>query len=237
MMTMLLVQNLKSENDVENIHEFFEKYQIGKINTIEYRDETHDAIVKMDYWYANRGSENMHERIKYHGPTPIVYDDPEYFTVKFYQPSNISNSIDMDRNVIVKHESHESRFIQGNYEEDQEEDQEEELEQDQDQEEDLEEELEQDQEEEHVDDRNEYIANENNVYEYLEDEVIENSNNIEILYKTIEALKLQIGSTNKTMKSMGRRLGIVKKKTDYLYRHKPTIVKRSIWHSRLRSRH
>ena len=218
MTTMLLVENLKSENDVENIHEFFEKYQIGKINTIEYRDETHDAIVKMDYWYANRGAENMHERIEYHGSTPIVYDDPNYFTVKFYQSTNDNITNNMDGNNIVK--SDELEFIQGDYEEGEEEQKSVE-----------------EYEEEEVDDRNEYIANENNLHEYLEDEVIENSNNIEILYKTIETLQLQIGSTNKTMKSMGRRLGIVKKKTDYLYRHKPTIVKRSIWHSRLRSHH
>jgi len=187
----LIIENHVLESDLDTIRDFFENYQLAKIDTIEYNNDDLNAIVTLDGWYDTGSARNMYDRIVDHGEAKIVYDDPLYFTVKFYDVAGLVNQ----------------------------------------------EEQEQEQEEESVDDRNEYIARENDVYEYLEDDVIDNANNIETLFEMVEKLELHIASTNKNVTTVTRSLGNIRKKTTYLYKNRTLKpAKRSIWKSRLRPR-
>ena len=187
----LIIDNHVLESDLDTIRDFFENYQLAKIDTIEYNNDDLNAIVTLDGWYDTGSARNMYDRIVDHGEAKIVYDDPLYFTVKFYDVAGLVNQ----------------------------------------------EEQEQEQEEESVDDRNEYIARENDVYEYLEDDVIDNANNIETLFEMVEKLELHIASTNKNVTTVTRSLGNIRKKTTYLYKNRTLKpAKRSIWKSRLRPR-
>ena len=187
----LIIENHVLESDLDTIRDFFENYQLAKIDTIEYNNDDLNAIVTLDGWYDTSSARNMYDRIVDHGEAKIVYDDPLYFTVKFYDVAGLVNQ----------------------------------------------EEQEQEQEEESVDDRNEYIARENDVYEYLEDDVIDNANNIETLFEMVEKLELHIASTNKNVTTVTRSLGNIRKKTTYLYKNRTLKpAKRSIWKSRLRPR-
>ena len=187
----LIIENHVLESDLDTIRDFFENYQLAKIDTIEYNNDDLNAIVTLDGWYDTGSARNMYDRIVDHGEAKIVYDDPLYFTVKFYDVAGLVNQ----------------------------------------------EEQEQEQEEESVDDRNEYIARENDVYEYLEDDVIDNANNIETLFEMVEKLELHIASTNKNVTTVTRSLGNIRKKTAYLYKNRTLKpAKRSIWKSRLRPR-
>ena len=187
----LIIENHVLESDLDTIRDFFENYQLAKIDTIEYNNDDLNAIVTLDGWYDTGSARNMYDRIVDHGEAKIVYDDPLYFTVKFYDVAGLVNQ----------------------------------------------EEQEQEQEEESVDDRNEYIARENDVYEYLEDDVIDNANNIETLFEMVEKLELHIASTNKNVTTVTRSLGNIRKKTTYLYKNRTLKpAKRSIRKSRLRPR-
>jgi len=197
-MTTLHIENNVSENDVDAICDFFEKYELGKVNDIEYDQENKSAIVHLDYWCDNVCATNMYNRIQEHGETRIVYNDPEYFTVKFYTEAepNMANVQDtMENNTVVEGGERDT-----------------------------------------ADYRDDYVARENNLYEYLEDDVIDNSHNIELLFRLIEDIKSHINISDKSVKSVERRLGNIQKKTAYLYKHKPVVVKRSVWKSRLRPR-
>ena len=188
----LIIENHVLESDLDTIRDFFENYQLAKIDTIEYNNDDLNAIVTLDGWYDTGSARNMYDRIVDHGEAKIVYDDPLYFTVKFYDVAGVVNQ--------------------------------EEQEQEQEQ-------------EESIDDRNEYIARENDVYEYLEDDVIDNANNIETLFEMVEKLELHIASTNKNVTTVTRSLGNIRKKTTYLYKNRTLKpAKRSIWKSRLRPR-
>ena len=184
----LIIENHVLESDLDTIRDFFENYQLAKIDTIEYNNDDLNAIVTLDGWYDTGSARNMYDRIVDHGEAKIVYDDPLYFTVKFYDVAGVVNQ----------------------------------------------QEQEQEQEQESIDDRNEYIARENDVYEYLEDDVIDNANNIETLFEMVEKLELHIASTNKNVTTVTRSLGNIRKKTAYLYKNRTLKpAKRSIWKSRL----
>lgn len=196
-MTTLLIENNVSENDLDAISDFFEKYELGKVNDIEYDEENKSALVHLDYWCDNVCATNMYNRIRECGETRIVYNDPDYFTVKFYteiEPNRANDQDTMENTVVDEGERDTADY------------------------------------------RDDYVARENNLYEYLEDDVIDNSHNIEMLFRLIEDIKSHINISDKSVKSVERRLGNIQKKTAYLYKHKPVVVKRSVWMSRLRPR-
>ena len=196
-MTTLLIENNVSENDLDAISNFFEKYELGKVNDIEYDEGNKTALLHLEYWCDNVCATNMYNRIREHGETRIVYNDPNYFTVKFYteiEPNRANDQDTMENPVVVRDERD-----TGDY-------------------------------------RDDYVARENNLYDYLEDDVIDNSHNIELLFRLIEDIKSHINISDKSVKSVERRLGNIQKKTAYLYKHKPVVVKRSAWKSRLRPR-
>ena len=196
-MVTLLIENNVSENDLDAICDFFEKYELGKVNDIEYDEGNKTALVRLDYWCDNLCATNMYNRIQEHGETRIVYNDPDYFTVKFHTETepNQANDQDTMENTVVDEGERDT-----------------------------------------ADYRDDYVARENNLYEYLEDDVIDNSHNIELLFRLIEDIKSHINISDKSVKSVERRLGNIQKKTAYLYKHKPVVVKRSVWMSRLRPR-
>lgn len=200
-MATLLIENNVSENDLDAICDFFEKYELGKVNNIEYDEGTRTALLHLEYWCDNVCATNMYNRIREHGETRIVYNDPDYFTVKFYtdicyNKDSMSDSMgDTMENAIAVGGVRDT-----------------------------------------ADYRDDYVARENNLYDYLEDDVIDNSHNIEVLFRLIEDIKSRINISDKSVKSVERRLGNIQKKTAYLYKHKPVVVKRSVWNSRLRPR-
>ena len=196
-MATLLIENNVSENDLDAICDFFEKYELGKVNNIEYDESNKTALVHLEYWCDNVCATNMYNRILEYGETRIVYNDPDYFTVKFYTDTccNKDSMNDTMENAIVAGGERDT-----------------------------------------ADYRDDYVARENNLYEYLEDDVIDNSHNIELLFRLIEDIKSHINISDKSVKSVERRLGNIQKKTAYLYKHKPVVVKRSVWKSRLRPR-
>ena len=168
-------------------------------------------MINLDYWYKTRSALNLYERIQDYGVANIVYDDPLYFTVKFYD--------DKDKKL---NEYYEEQPLEDQHQED--------LDKNQHQE-DL-------YSEDSVDDRDEYIARENSVYDYLEDDVIENSSNIEKMFRMIEELQLQISSSNKNLTLLNRRIKNIRRTTSYLSKNsvmKP-VTKHSVWKSRLRPR-
>jgi len=203
---VLIIENNVQESDVNTIREFFENYQLAKIADIEYNSDTLSAVINLDYWYKTRSALNLYESIQDYGMANIVYDDPLYFTVKFYE--NQDNKLD---------EYYEEQPIEyldkDQYDEDQ-------------------------YDEDSVDDRDEYIAQENSVYDYLEDDVIENSSNIEKMFRMIEELQLQISTSNKNLTLLNRRVKNIRRTTSYLSKNSvmKTVTKRSVWKSRLRPR-
>ena len=204
MNNILIFENNVQETHIDTIREFFENYHLAKIADIEYNSDSLSAIVNLDYWYESGSARNLYERIQDYGVANIVYDDPRYFTVKFYE--NQQEKVDKCN---VKHD--------------------EELVQDDVNDVDV---------VDDVDDRDEYIARENSLYEYLEDDVIENSSNIEKMFRMIEELQLQNSSLKKNFDQINRRVKNIRRTTSSLSKNsvmKP-VTKRSVWKSRLRPR-
>lgn len=203
---VLIIENNVQESDVNTIREFFENYQLAKIADIEYNSDTLSAVINLDYWYKTRSALNLYESIQDYGMTNIVYDDPLYFTVKFYE--NQDNKLDEYYEEQPIEDIDKDQYNEDQYDEDS------------------------------VDDRDEYIAQENSVYDYLEDDVIENSSNIEKMFRMIEELQLQISTSNKNLTLLNRRVKNIRRTTSYLSKNSvmKTVTKRSVWKSRLRPR-
>ena len=209
----LLIENDVQEYDINTIGDFFEGYNLGKVESITHSKVDNTAILKLKYWYDNDSAKNMCERIYDHGEARIVYDDPNYFTVKFlvdeeadtadYRDDYIKNE-----NFVVNEDNNWDNEYYNR-----------------------------------CDNQcdNVHINPENNTDEdinsnYLEDDVIENTINIDQLFKIVEELKLQIVDSKKIVKTFDRRLGNISKKTNIMYKHRPKVSKRSVWSGRLRRR-
>lgn len=216
----LLIENDVQDYNINTIGDFFESYQLGKVNSITHSKIDNTAIVKLDYWCDNQSAKNMCERIYHHGEAHIVYDDPNYFTVKFleeqYEEPDTADYRDdyvKRENLILEqdNQSYNEICYRDNYDEI---------------------------DENTYDNENNYIEDEHECENnnYLEDDVIENSTNIEELFKIIEELKLQVIDNKKLIKSFKKQLGNISKKTNIMYKHRPKISKRSVWSGRLRRR-
>ena len=159
----------------------------------------------------------MFERIYDHGQARIVYDDPNYFTVKFLVDEEADTADYRDdyiksENFVVNEDNNWDNECDNRCDN-------------------------------QCDNEcvNPNINPENNTDEdinsnYLEDDVIENTINIDQLFKIVEELKLQIIDSKKMVKTFDRRLGNISKKTNIMYKHRPKVSKRSVWSGRLRRR-
>ena len=213
--TTLHIQNNVQYDHLDIIRDFFEKYQLGKVNSVVHSSSDNSAVLKLDHWYDNNCAKNMCERIYQHGETRIIYDDPNYFTVKFldYQEEDTIDS----RDEYIKREN----YIQNDYDEHQ---------------------YDNDHENQSHDEReDEEVNHANNCCfdthdDYLEDDVIENTTNIERLFRIVEELKLYVVDSKKTINSLERRLGNISKKTNIMYKNIPRTKMQSVWEGRLRRR-
>lgn len=206
MNTTLLIENNVNVEDLNVITDFFQKYNIGKPKTITHNAEENNAVLELEEWYNDICAKNMYERICEHGSARIVYNDPEYFTVRFYD--DLNENIDY-RDEYVAKENKVNDF-----------------------EENVDYRDEYVAEENYLD--NQYANNLNNEYssegeDYLEDDVIENTNNIDMLFDMVKEM-------SKKINNFERRIGNISKKTTLLYKNRPRTVKRSVWTGRLRSR-
>jgi len=90
----LIIPHYVTEADIPHIWHFFDYYNIAKVKDVKYYD--HDdqiqynsdytfgfAIIEIDEWYNNTGSNNFYESIV-SGKCKMVYDDPYYWNVEFY---------------------------------------------------------------------------------------------------------------------------------------------------------
>ena len=230
----LIIDNNVGEQQLDIITNYFENYKIGNSLSIEYNEAYKCAILKLDFWYDNSCAKNMYNKIEETGETRIVYDDPEYFTVRFY-PGEVDTFDDRDEYI-----ANENLIDYDSYDEDSLDCREEYIAN-----ENLSEEngdykdvnhkpVDEDfvnEYEEDVSGEDESREDEGSEYsdDYLEDDVIDNSNNIDRLFELITEL-------TKNVKSIESRLGNISKKTNILYKNRSVAVKRSVWEGRLRSR-
>ena len=236
----LLIENDVQDHDINTIGDFFEGYNLGKVQSITHSKIDNTAILKLEYWYDNNSAKNMYERIYHDGEARIVYDDPNYFTVKFlvdeepdtadYRDDYIKsenfvvnednqwdNDCDnrCDNNYCDNHWDNgcdnqcDNNYCDNNY-------------------------CDNEYNNAHINPENNRVEDINS--NYLEDDVIENSINIDQLFKIVEEIKLQIIDSKKMVKTFDRRLGNISKKTNIIYKHHPKISKKSVWSGRLRKR-
>lgn len=230
--TLVIDNNVHYEH-LDTIADFFEKYKLGKPLSINYNEEQKCAVLKLDFWYDNVCANNMYDRIVETGESRIVYNDPEYFTVRFYNDEQ--EGVDY-RDEYIANENRIQDEVSVDYREDYIENENR-----------VDIEYEDDSKPSELE--NPYYGGENDssIYreeiesedevdenisdddDYLEDDVIENSNNIDRLFELVVEL-------TKKIKSIDRRLGNITKKTNVLYKSHPIVIKRSVWEGRLRSR-
>ena len=99
----LIIPHYVTEADIPTIWHYFDYFNIAKVGNIKYYD--HDdqiqynshytygfAIIEIDEWYNNTGGNNFYESIV-SGKCRMVYDDPFYWNVEFYDDEIEENSV------------------------------------------------------------------------------------------------------------------------------------------------
>tara|TARA_B100000902_G_C27314441_1_gene920364 strand:+ start:2579 stop:3262 length:684 start_codon:yes stop_codon:yes gene_type:complete len=219
---VLIIGDNITLDHLNTITDYFLKYEIGKPKTITYNEDKFTALLELEEWCDNVCARNVYERICEKGLTKIIYNDPDYFIVKFYEEEGTpdyrdeyivkENSVEnyeyeVDyRDEYIKKENSVNSYTENGYSNHN---------------------LDFKLESNKVDDVTSKYSDESE--DYLEDDVIENANNIDMLFEHVKEM------TNK-ISSIERILGNISKKTTILYKNRPRIVKKSVWVNRLRSR-
>lgn len=102
MCTTLRIENNVKVDDLNVICDFFENYQLGKVKCISHCDTDNSAMLELEYWYDNNLAKNTYERMCIYGETKIVYNDPEYFTIKFLNLKTEENYNNPSNSVIIQ---------------------------------------------------------------------------------------------------------------------------------------
>ena len=100
---VLYIGNNVGVNNLDTICDFFEKYNLAKVDKIIHVNDKYDnhAILYLQYWENNTTAMNMYERLVNHGVSNIVYDDPYYFTVKLYDETSGKCIMNEDREIYT----------------------------------------------------------------------------------------------------------------------------------------
>lgn len=232
MKTTMIIDNIRV-NHINNIHEYFAKYNIAKINNIVFHAHFGEygnghAIIYLDEWYNNITAENMYERIVECGEVKLVYDEPEYFVMKFYNnhESDLKETPDY-REDYIQQENEIDEF---------------------------------DNQESTPDYREDYIKQENEVdlsqeidteaYMVSDHDCQKNahymqqiSDKLDTLYNSFNNLESQVGSVKRSQRRINKRFkrtGIVKIELPNVHRkiytkNKKAIKQTNLWARRLRS--
>ena len=99
----LIIPDFVSPLDIEKIKDWFEKYEIAKVNSVTfhlheepeyYVEDKNDyygyAIIEIDEWLNNTCACNFYENI-YNLNGKMVFDDPYYWEIEFYDYSKHKN--------------------------------------------------------------------------------------------------------------------------------------------------
>ena len=116
MKTTMIIDNVNI-NHIDIIREYFVKYNIGKINDIAFYksfvcSDNGYVIIELDEWYNNKTSENMYERMVNYGEVRLVYNDPQYFIMKFYNiPKHGEEYLDRENKIAEETPDYREEYL------------------------------------------------------------------------------------------------------------------------------
>lgn len=101
--TKLIIPDFVSPLDVNKIYEWFEKYNIAKVENVDFHEHEEEeyyvedgpsyygyAIINIKEWYDNTCSRNFYENIC-NMKCKMVFDDPYYWELEFYDYTLYNN--------------------------------------------------------------------------------------------------------------------------------------------------
>ena len=98
--------------DIPRIIDWFLYYNIADISDVSIRRHPEEeyyvedrtlygyAVIEIKEWYNNNGSRNFYNNIV-SGTAKMVYDDPQYWDVEFYQPRTQEEELNVDTKMEV----------------------------------------------------------------------------------------------------------------------------------------
>lgn len=109
---VLTIPDLVLPTDIPRIIDWFLYYNIADISDVsilrhpepEYYADDRSlygyAVIEIKEWYNNKGSRNFYKNIV-SGTAKMVYDDPQYWEVEFYEPRTQEEKLNVDTNMEV----------------------------------------------------------------------------------------------------------------------------------------
>tara|TARA_B110000211_G_C14046789_1_gene539360 strand:- start:668 stop:1393 length:726 start_codon:yes stop_codon:yes gene_type:complete len=107
---VLTIPDLVLPTDIPRIIDWFLYYNIADISDVsilrhpepEYYADDRTlygyAVIEIKEWYNNKGSRNFYKNIV-SGTAKMVYDDPQYWEVEFYEPRTQEEKLNVDTNM------------------------------------------------------------------------------------------------------------------------------------------
>jgi len=110
---MLIIPDFVIYDDIPVIYNYFDYYNIAKVKNVtlyEFPDRDYNtecyhvyyyAIIEIDEWYTNNCSRNFYQRI-YDEQCFMVYDEPNYWELYFYNENNYYSYNETDYTTPLK---------------------------------------------------------------------------------------------------------------------------------------
>jgi hypothetical protein len=109
---VLTIPNSVLPTDIPVIINWFLYYNIADVSYVSIRNHTEPeyyledrrlygyAVIEIKEWYNNNGSRNFYNNIV-SGKAKMVYDDPQYWKVEFYESRTQEEELNVDTNMVL----------------------------------------------------------------------------------------------------------------------------------------
>ena len=123
----LMIPDLITKNDIPKVYNYFDYFDIAKLNNVTYYDHNEEefysddkshygyVIIEVEEWNNNNNSTKYFYEAICENKGKMIYEDPYYWNVLFYD-SEVTNDNCNNVNCIVNSDSESTSYVEHTYE-------------------------------------------------------------------------------------------------------------------------
>tara|TARA_B100000963_G_scaffold358328_1_gene382728 strand:- start:1861 stop:2697 length:837 start_codon:yes stop_codon:yes gene_type:complete len=124
----LMIPDLITKNDIPKVYNYFDYFDIAKLNNVTYYDHNEEefysddkshygyVIIEVEEWNNNNNSSKYFYEAICENKGKMIYEDPYYWNVLFYDSEEVTNDNCNNVKCIVNSDSESTNFVEHTYE-------------------------------------------------------------------------------------------------------------------------
>ena len=124
----LMIPDLITKNDIPKVYNYFDYFDIAKLNNVTYYDHNEEefysddkshygyVIIEVEEWNNNNNSSKYFYEAICENKGKMIYEDPYYWNVLFYDSEEVTNDNCNNVKCIVNSDSESTNYVEHTYE-------------------------------------------------------------------------------------------------------------------------